>query len=170
MNTQRETCHNTQNSNTAVAGALLTVYFVLSFYTFGALVIENDVNYNTWITIGDAEFPAYHRRLQQLLIPVFMVPLGLQLLVSILLLIVRPLIISRRVIVSFIILNVYVLGESSLVQVPIHNALNLEKNSELLGELISTHQSLRLPAEILLFVLNVIQLYKVIGRCYATRS
>ena len=145
-----------------VLRSMVTGYFVLSFYTFGALIIENDVNYQTWMAIGEAEFPAYHRKLQELLLPLFMIPLALQLLLSILLLVSRQSFMAKPVIVIIILLNLYIILISFLVQVPIHNELNLHKNSLLLNQLIFTHQRLRLPAEILLFLVNVVQLFKII--------
>lgn len=141
---------------------VLTTYFCLSFYCFGALVVENDVNYNTWLLIGNHEFPAYHQNPEALLGPVFMLPLTLLLIVSIVLLWVRPYSIKLLDTWIVIILNAYIIAESMLVQVPIHKQLSVEKTPLLIETLIRTHIWYRLPAEVLLFAFNIYLLYKVL--------
>lgn len=141
---------------------VLTIYFSLAFYCFGMLVLENDVNYASWSMIGDSEFPHYHQKLESLLQPLFMVPLTLLLIVSIILLWIRPENIKRHHVWIVLILVVYIIGESMMIQVPIHQQLSIRKSNELLSTLIQTHRLYRLPAEVLFFVMNVYLLHLVL--------
>ena len=141
---------------------VLTLYFIVSFYCFGALVIENDVNYKTWYFIRSSDFPLFHQQLQRLLLPVFMFPLALQLFLCIVLLWAKPSNVSKLYVWALVFLNIYILGISFLLQVPIHDKLNVQKSNALLNELIYTHASYRLPAEVLLFILNGVLLFKLL--------
>ncbi|HZI23880.1 MAG TPA: hypothetical protein VFD46_02325, partial [Chryseolinea sp.] len=138
---------------------LLTAYFMVSFYNFGTLVIENDVNYSTWLCIPLHAFPSYHMELEKRLFVVFMIPLIVQGTLAFVLVITRT---SRHqtLMILTALCIVYILAESLLVQVPIHAKLNTSPSMDLLEELISTHRLYRLPAEIILFFLTGILLFR----------
>jgi hypothetical protein len=143
---------------------VLTLYFIISFYCFGALVIENDVNYRTWYFIGSNDFPVFHKHLETRLFPVFMLPLALQLFFSLALLWVNVATINRQYRWALVSLNIYILVISFLLLVPIHEELNIHKTDVLIDKLIRTHELYRLPAETLLFILNSILLFKLLRR------
>lgn len=154
---------NRIRSARSIRQIITTSYFALSFYVLGALVIENDVNYPTWFFISDTDFPAYHQKLQRLLEPFFMFPIGLLLLNTLLLFWLRPAGVARWSIIAAFLVLIYILVESFLIQVPIHEQLNISKNPILLEELIQTHRSYRLPAEVLLFILNNYILFRLLA-------
>lgn len=61
---------------------MLTGYFALSFYVFGGLVIENDVNYPTWYQRDAGSFKAYHHLLEGLLRFFLFTPMAIHLLLN----------------------------------------------------------------------------------------
>lgn len=142
---------------------LTTLYLILCFYCFGALIIENDVNYSTWHFISDESFPMYHQQLENSLGLFFRFPLTLLLITNILFVWWHPKIITKAVILLALALFVYILTESFLVQVPLHNELKHVKTDEIITRLITTHQMFRLPAEIIWFLCNVFILFKIIS-------
>ena len=142
---------------------ITTLYLVLSFYCFGALIIENDVNYPTWRFISDADFPVYHQQLESYLNIFFKLSLTLYLFISILFLWRRPSRLKRSTVIIALLLYVYILALSLLMEVPIHETLNHQKSRELVNSLILVHRVYRLPAEILLFFCNTYILYSVVS-------
>lgn len=142
---------------------ITTGYFFFSFYVLGSLVLENDVNYQTWHLIGDENFSEYHRRLEGLLGVFLFLPMTLQLLFNGLLIRFRSSVISRKWVVIMLLFNTYIVVESLLVQVPLHQALEENFNVELLEHLISTHRIFRLPAVILAGGANLYLLGKLVG-------
>jgi len=142
---------------------ITTLYLVLAFYCFGALIIENDVNYPTWHFISDKDFPVYHQKLESYLNIFFKAPLTLYLFISILFLWWRPNRLKRPIVIISLLLYLYILALSLLAEVPIHNTLNHQKSHQLISNLIFIHRSFRLPAEILLFLCNTYIMYEVVS-------
>ncbi|MBC8074296.1 MAG: hypothetical protein IAG13_38610 [Deltaproteobacteria bacterium] len=128
------------------------IYLILSFYCLGALVIENDVNYPSWQWIGDQEFPQFHRRLEQRLLVPFMAPLTLLLVANLAMVWFHLRGVPRYIVWLSAINCVYLLAESLLIQVPIHETLDHVKTNAVLEELHRTHLYYRLPSEVVLFV------------------
>jgi len=133
---------------------ITTLYLVLAFYCFGALVVENDVNYPTWHFISDKDFPVYHQKLESYLKVFFKTPLTLYLIISVLFLWWRPRTVKRLAVIIALLLYVYILVLSLSSEVPIHDTLNHQKSHQLISTLIFIHHAFRLPAEILLFLCN----------------
>ena len=139
-----------------------TGYLCLSFYVFGCLVLENNVNYATWHLIRKEDFGAYHQQLEKLLQPYFFLPMLLQLLFNIAFIWLHPPQLKRGLIILVFLLNAYIIAESLLIQVPIHQALEHNKSELLLNQLIDKHLTYRLPSEILGAVFNILILNKII--------
>jgi len=62
---------------------ITTGYFCLSFYVFGCLILENNVNYATWHLIRKEDFGAFHQQLGNLLQPYFFLPMLLHVLFNV---------------------------------------------------------------------------------------
>lgn len=139
---------------------VLTAYFVVSFYVLGALVIENDVNYATWYQIDGTSFQAYQQDLESRLQLYLFTPMAVHWLLNGLLIWLRPTYLPRWLFVCTFVLNGYVMGESLLIQVPIHQALAHRYSVALVDQLILYHQWWRLPAELLVGGLNCWLLYR----------
>jgi hypothetical protein len=143
---------------------LTSIYLALVFYCIGAIMIENEVNYRTWLLVGAQEFPAFHTAFDELLFPFFMLPLALCLFFSFLLMVIKP---PRKYLLIYIVnfaVLAYFLGISLLLQVPIHQHLNEQHSRGQILKLIDNNTLYRLPAVVLMLVLNFYLLYVSIGR------
>ncbi len=138
---------------------LLTVYFAISFYVLGGLLIENDVNYPTWYQLDAVHFGAYHRALENRLRIFLFTPMGIHLLLNGVLIWQKPPGLPRWALVAAFVLSAYVVAESLLVQVPIHEALGVRYSTELIDKLIRYHRLFRLPAELVVGGINGWLLY-----------
>ncbi|GAB3913757.1 hypothetical protein GCM10028803_58330 [Larkinella knui] len=138
---------------------LRTAYFVVSFYVLGALIIENDVNYSTWYQIESTSFSAYHQSLESHLRIYLFTPMAIQFLLNGLLIRQKPVALRSWFIVTLV-LNGYIIGESLLVQVPIHKALTNRYSVDLIDRLIMYHLWWRLPAELLVGGINTWLLHR----------
>jgi hypothetical protein len=116
--------------------SLLT--FALTFYCLGASYVEGFVNYRTWPLVGAAEFVAYHKALSPRIIATLVVPVALQLLMSVLLLWFRPPAIPRWAVIPPIVCGVVNWASTIFVQIPIQAELNSGKSLELIERLIVT--------------------------------
>jgi hypothetical protein len=143
---------------------LMALYLGLSFYAFGALTIENDVNYPTWRHIRSADFPAYHRALQQRLGPAMFAPMTLQLLVGLAVLAACPSRERARAITLSLAPFAYVSAESLLVQVPLHRQLESHASPATLDQLVRTHRRYRLPVQVVAAAATMRLLHSLITR------
>ena len=141
----------------------ITLYFAILFYSIGALTIENDVNYNTWKFISSENFAEYHKHLESLLKFFMFTPLGLSLILNVILVFYKNLKPLRIYFLVSLILLAFIITYSLIIQVPLHIELESNYNENTLNELIKNHKTIRLPATILLFVVNIIPLYKLLN-------
>ncbi len=125
-------------------------------------MIENEVNYRTWLLVGKTEFPEFHLKFDELLFPYFKLPIALCLLLSIGLVFNAPTTKLRRVCILNSSLLAYFLVISFVLQVPIHNELNLRHETEKILELIENNIFYRFPAVLLMIVSNFYLLYTVL--------
>ena len=132
----------------AVRLAVLVTYLALSLYILGCFALEHDVNYPTWHHVAPGDFSGFHQALQRGLVYVLFLPLALQVLAGVALVWLRPRWLPRKLVVPAVLLNVYVVVESLLVQVPMQRVLRHAKTGELVDRLIETHRLYRLPGEL----------------------
>jgi hypothetical protein len=118
---------------------LFLITFALVFYGLGASFVEGFVNYKTWHLIGPNEFQAYHQSLSRRIIPVMVIPIFLSVLLTILLIWIRPSAIPRWMLIVSAVLGLTGIISSVAIQIPIQTTLsNQGLNHELLEELIKT--------------------------------
>ena len=139
-----------------------TLYIFFSFYVFGCLVLENDLNYPTWQFIGAAHFPMYHQDLNERLIYILFLPMGIQLMLNVLFIFFHPTKLRKNIIMAALSFHLYVLVESLVMQVPIHAQLQQQFTLESLQLLIQSHRRYRLPGEIAALALDIVILYHLI--------
>src|SRR5688572_6522151 len=105
------------------AEIVLTLFFILSFFSLGEAAFEAHVNYPAWLRISDESFGPYHRAITAR-IGVLLVPLALTALLNILLLWWRPKPIPRWALWTTLALQVVAWLSAFLVQIPIQMQLN----------------------------------------------
>jgi hypothetical protein len=120
------------------ADLIATLFFALSFFSFGAAVFEGHVNYPAWLQISDQSFVPYHRAISAR-IGLLIVPLALTTALNALLIWRRPASIPLWAV--WVTLALQMLGWVStvLIQIPIQMRLSSGGFSrELLERLIWT--------------------------------
>lgn len=103
---------------------LFLFVFALMFYIAGAGFVESFVNYPTWKLIGASEFQTYHNALSQRIVPLMVLPWLVEIVLTILLIWVRPRVIPRTAIVFALALNLIALVSTIFIQIPIQAALS----------------------------------------------
>jgi hypothetical protein len=135
--------------------ALTVFYFFIIFYLVGVLVIENEVNYRTWLLVGINEFPEIHKAFDHLLTPFLKVPLTIGLLVSWIMVFINQPKKTRILFLSNAIFLTAFVVISLAVHVPIHNQLNEIHDIHQINRLIETNTVYRLPLVIIITGLNL---------------
>ena len=114
------------------------ITFVLTFYTFGAGVIDNYVIYPTFAAIGENEFVAFRAVFSPRIVALLVVPLILRFVFSVLLLWLRPKAIRLWHVCLFLFCQIVTWISTFAVQLPIQFELDKGKNPELIQKLIDT--------------------------------
>ena len=114
------------------------VTFALTFYTFGASVIDNYVIYRTFPVVGENEFVAFRAVFTPLIVAFLVVPLILRSVFSVLLLWLRPAAIRLWHVWLFLFCQIVGWISTFAVQLPIQFELDKGKNPELIQKLIDT--------------------------------
>jgi hypothetical protein len=114
------------------------ITFALTFYTFGASVIDNYVIYRTFPVVGENEFVAFRAVFSPRIVALLVVPLILRSIFSVLLLWFRPMVIRLRHVLLFLFFQAVGWISTFLVQLPIQFELDKGKNPELIQKLIDT--------------------------------
>jgi hypothetical protein len=102
---------------------IATLFFALTFFSFGAAVFEGHVNYPAWLRISDQSFVPYHRAISER-IGVLIVPIVLSTVFNILLIWWRPLSIPLWAVWSTLALQTLMWVSTVLIQIPIQMRLS----------------------------------------------
>lgn len=102
----------------------LAVLCALAFYVTGASFVQSFVNYPTWRLIGAAEFQAYHQAMSALIIKVMVLPWLLEIVLTVLLLWLRPQPLPRWPVVLALTLHLIAFISTALIQIPIQTQLS----------------------------------------------
>jgi len=111
------------------------ITFALTFYTFGAGMIDNYVIYQTFPVVGENEFVAFRAAFTPRIVAFLVVPLVLRFIFSILLLWFRPTAIRLWHVWLFLSCQVVAWISTFAVQIPIQLELDKGKNPELIQNL-----------------------------------
>jgi hypothetical protein len=143
---------------------LASTYLLLSIYSIGGGVVEGFVYYPAWKVVGPAEFPGFHRSLSDRLIPSFVVPFFLSVLVNLLLVRYRPPELPRRLVLLALGLNVLIVAVTLALAIPIQTQLSVAQSVELIDRLIGYDLLLRLAPGLIVGGINWAMLYRTLGR------
>ena len=141
---------------------VFSVYILLSFYVFGGGIVNSLVAYRTWRVVGADEFRAFHQIDSKLIIPLFVIFFFLSFIPQILLVWLRPMVISRWLVLSALFFNLIALVSTIAIQIPIQNELAKGFSSELIERLISTDFMYRRIPMFVMAIINFTMLYKVV--------
>jgi len=114
------------------------VTFALTFYTFGAGMIDNYVIYRTFAVVGENEFVAFRAVFTPLIVAFLVIPLILRSVFSVLLLWLRPKSVRLWHVWLFLFCQAVAWISTFTVQIPIQSALEKGKNPELIQRLIDS--------------------------------
>lgn len=114
------------------------VTFALTYYTFGAGVIDNYVVYRAFAVVGENEFVAFRAVFSPLIIAFLVIPLILRSVFSVLLLWLRPKAIRLRHVWLFLFCQTVAWISTFTVQIPIQIELGKGKNPELIQQLMNS--------------------------------
>ena len=114
------------------------VTFALTFYTFGAGMIDNYVIYPTFAVVGENEFVAFRAVFSPLIVAFLVIPLILRSVFSVLLLWLRPKAVRLWHVWLFLFCQAVAWISTFTVQIPIQIELNKGKNPELIQQLMDS--------------------------------
>jgi hypothetical protein len=117
---------------------LTIIFFMLSFYCFGAGVIDSFAIYHSWLFVGADEFPAVHQAAGQRILLFLVLPMVVLTVITVLMFWIRPNIISKRLLSLAFICQIVSWLSSAVIQIPIQFQLDHGKDEVLLNKLIST--------------------------------
>lgn len=121
--------------NTKIAVQFL--FFFLSFYCFGAGMMDSFVVYHGWRFVGQAEFALVHEETGRRIVQVLVLEVLLMTLMTIMMFWKRPFNISRKWIAAALAFELVSWISSALIQIPIQFSLS-QKNEAALQRLLTT--------------------------------
>ncbi len=65
------------NNKNKISAIVFSVYILLAFYVFGGGIVNSLVAYRTWRWVGENEFPKFHQVDSSLIIPLFVILVGI---------------------------------------------------------------------------------------------
>lgn len=110
----------------------------LTFYTFGAGMIDNYVIYRTFAVVGENEFVAFRAVFTPLIVAFLVIPLILRSIFSVLLLWFRPKAVRLWHVWLFLLCQAVAWISTFTVQIPIQSELDKGKNPELIQQLMDS--------------------------------
>lgn len=117
---------------------LTVLFFMLSFYCFGAGMLDSFALYHSWLFVGEDEFAAVHQAAGQRIVLIFVLPTFVLTIITILLFWYRPSIIPKYLIWMALGCQLVSWLSSAFIQIPIQLELDKGKDEALLNRLIST--------------------------------
>lgn len=120
-----------------IYGVFITV-FILTFYGLGASIVDQNVIYPTFLTIGENEFIAYRAVFSPRIVLFMVLPLILQTVFSILLLWLRPKAIPLWTVWFALACQIVRWTSTVFIQLPIQIQLDKGKNLALINTLMQT--------------------------------
>ncbi|HLA52623.1 MAG TPA: hypothetical protein VK618_04940, partial [Flavitalea sp.] len=114
------------------------MFFALAFYGFGAGMMDSFAMYPTWRMVGADEFAAFHKVAGTRIQLIFVLPLLIMTVFTVLLFWHRPVAVSRTLVWVALIFTIIPWLSSALIQIPIQTALDSGKDEILLEKLILT--------------------------------
>lgn len=117
---------------------ITVLFFMLTFYCFGAGLLDSFAIYHSWLFVGEEEFAAVHQATSQRIILFFVLPTLILTIVTILMFWYRPAAIPRHLLWFAFSCQMVSWISSALIQIPIQAQLSKGKDEALLNKLIAT--------------------------------
>jgi hypothetical protein len=114
------------------------LFFLLSFYCFGAAMMDSFVVYHSWKFVGAAEFAQVHQQSSIRIVQVFVSATFLMTITTVILLWKRPANIPRQWIWIALACEIVSWVSSAVIQIPIQGQLSQGRNEDALNRLIMT--------------------------------
>lgn len=141
---------------------LCLAYIILSLYAFGGGVVEGFVYYPAWKVVGAGEFPAFHRDMSSRLLPSFVAPFFLSVMLNGLLLRLRPAALPLPNVLLVFVLNALILIVTIGWAIPIQMQLSQAQSVEAIDRLIALDRPWRLLPGAVLTAINVGMLFRLV--------
>lgn len=138
-----------------------SLFCILSAYSYGTAMMDYFLVYPSRAVVGETEFVAYHALLEQVIIPISVLPFLVITLLNVLLLWYRPSFVSRRLLWFSLVCLMIDWLSSALVQIPMNLELSHGKNTELIQQVIDTNWG-RVLLESTQFILVLIMMNKAL--------
>ena len=114
------------------------LFFMLSFYCFGAGMIDSFALYHSWLFVGESEFAAVHQAAGQRIVLFFVLPTFVLTGITIAMFWYRPSMIPKHLLWFAFACQMISWLSSAFIQIPIQLQLDQGKDEELLNKLITT--------------------------------
>lgn len=135
-------------------------FIVLTFYCFGAGVMDSFVIYHGWRFVSDPDFTTLHREQGARIIPFFVLAYVVLTILNILMFWFRLRVIPRHLVIMALLANITGWVSSALIQIPIQIQLEQGLNTALIEKLIVTDW-IRVIASLLLATSTLLMLSRV---------
>lgn len=136
------------------------VFYLLSFYCFGAGIMDSFIIYDGWRYVGDSEFAAMHTANGQRIVLLFVLPMAVLLVFNILQYWYRPAAIPASWVTMALIAQLAGWLSSIFIQIPIQIQLDKGKDEALLEKLIFSDW-IRVFAWAIYIVILIAMLYRI---------
>jgi len=117
---------------------MLFVFFMLSFYCFGAGIMDSFAIYHEWLFVGNAEFATLHQEASIRIVSLYVLPLVICTICTVLLFWYRPTLLPKSLVWMAFACELVIWLSSAFIQIPIQFQLDKGKDMELLNKLIDT--------------------------------
>jgi hypothetical protein len=136
------------------------IFYVLSFYCFGAGIMDSFIIYDGWRYVGAEEFAAVHTANGQRIVLLFVLPMAILLVLNIMQYWFRPATIPASWVTMGVISQIVGWLSSIFIQIPIQLQLDKGKDEQLLEKLIVSDW-IRVFAWLLYIIIIIAMLYRI---------
>lgn len=143
--------------------AILFLFIGLTFYCYGARMMDYFTIYHSWKLIGEADFAQLHKYQSTFIINIFVIPAAVMTLLNILALIFPAHYASRKLPGISLIVYAFDWIFSFTTQIPIQFKLHNGKSMELLDELLRTNWW-RFTADTIQFIIVCVLLWQLLQK------
>jgi hypothetical protein len=112
---------------------------MLSAYSYGTAMMDYFLVYPSRAIVGETEFVAYHALLEDMIIPISVLPFLVITLLNLFLLWYRPSFVSRQLLWFSLVCLILDWLSSALLQIPMNLELNQGKNAALIQQVMDTN-------------------------------
>ena len=141
-----------KNFTSTSAQFIVPVFYALSFYVFGASLMDSFAMYHTWRFVGPEDFSTMHIESGKRIVLFFVIPTLIMTVFLVLQFWHRHRAVSRKLVWVALICTIIPWLSTAFIQIPIQLQLDHGKNVELLEKLIVTDWIRVIPSFILVSV------------------